>query len=196
MLRDRCRSVAKLRVIEAPRVQLTNGLKRTKEEPSSVPTLRPHYHAVEPLKIRPVSSMQGRRWPVETQQEGALRANQQSEHPGPPFHAQPLPDQHPDASRDGSVRDIAGYVQHEVYDPGQLLGNGDQPLAHGGAEPFVRSHWSNKFDHDRNECKWKFVLSKMNINKSWQQVVGLQRSLAALLDLMANDPQNENPYES
>ena len=68
MLRDRCRSVAKLRVIEAPRVQLTNGLKRTKEEPTSVPTLRPHYHAVESLKIRPVSSMQGRRLPVETHQ--------------------------------------------------------------------------------------------------------------------------------
>ena len=39
MLRDRCRSVAKLRVIEAPRVQLTNGLLRTKKEPTSVPTL-------------------------------------------------------------------------------------------------------------------------------------------------------------
>ena len=39
MLRNRYRSVAKLRVIEATRVQLTNGILHTKKEPTSVPTL-------------------------------------------------------------------------------------------------------------------------------------------------------------
>jgi hypothetical protein len=42
--------MAKLGVIEVPRVQLDYGRLCTKEEQISVPTLRSDYHAAEPLK--------------------------------------------------------------------------------------------------------------------------------------------------
>src|SRR4051812_27119918 len=39
MLQERCRPLAQSGVIEAPRVQLENGLLRTKQKPTSLPTL-------------------------------------------------------------------------------------------------------------------------------------------------------------
>src|SRR3954462_1505108 len=40
MLQERCRPLAQSGVIKAPRVQLENGLLRTKQKPTSLPTLR------------------------------------------------------------------------------------------------------------------------------------------------------------
>jgi hypothetical protein len=39
MLQERCRPLAQSGVIKAPRVQLENGLLRTKQKPTSLPTL-------------------------------------------------------------------------------------------------------------------------------------------------------------
>ena len=55
MLRGRCRPLAPVGVIEAPRVQLTHGLFRTIEKPTSLPTAALKY----PSRRNPDSFIQG-----------------------------------------------------------------------------------------------------------------------------------------
>src|SRR3954468_24305092 len=50
MLQERCRPFAQSGVIKAPRVQLENGLLRTKQKPTSLPTLHDNTSSRRPQK--------------------------------------------------------------------------------------------------------------------------------------------------
>src|SRR3954452_8144322 len=50
MLQERCRPLAQSGVIKSPRVQLENGLLRTKQKPTSLPTLHDNTSSRGPQK--------------------------------------------------------------------------------------------------------------------------------------------------